>query len=60
MKGTQYGPVIVAGDSASSTLYRLVAGKVDKSIQMPHGKEKLSSAEVATIENWIDQGAKNN
>ena len=60
MKGTKYGPVVVAGDSASSTLYRLIAGKVNKSIQMPHGKEKLSPAEITVLENWIDQGAKNN
>ena len=60
MKGTKYGPVIVPGDSTSSTLYRLVAGKVHKSIQMPHGKEKLSPEEIALIQNWIDQGAKNN
>jgi hypothetical protein len=60
MMGTKYGPVIVAGDSTSSTLYRLVAGEVDKSIQMPHGKNKLSAEEIAVIKNWIDQGAKNN
>ena len=60
MKGTKLGPVVVAGDSASSSLYRLVAGKVHKSIQMPHGKNPLTAAEIATIEHWIDQGAKNN
>jgi hypothetical protein len=58
MKGTKFGPVVVAGDSESSTLYRLVAGKVDKSIQMPHGKEQLADAEIAVIQNWIDHGAK--
>ena len=60
MKGTTYGPVVVAGDSASSTLYRLVAGKVDKSIQMPHGKNQLATEEISVIQNWIDQGARNN
>ena len=60
MMGTKYGPVVVAGDSTSSTLYRLVAGKVDKSIQMPHGKQQLSAEEIAVIQNWIDQGAQNN
>jgi hypothetical protein len=60
MKGTNLGPVVVAGDSASSSLYRLVAGKVDPSIQMPHGKQSLSEAEVMTVERWIDQGAKDN
>lgn len=60
MKGTKYGPVIVAADPLSSSFYRLVAGKVDPSIQMPHGKEPLTPQEIATIERWIEQGAKNN
>ncbi|MCG7981761.1 MAG: hypothetical protein JAY90_03305 [Candidatus Thiodiazotropha lotti] len=60
MKGTKFGPVVVAGDPLSSSFYRLVAGKVDPSIRMPHGKEALSEAEIAKIEHWITQGAKNN
>ncbi len=60
MKGTKFGPVIVPGDPLSSSLYRLVAGEVDKSIQMPHGKDPLPAAQVATIEHWIAQGARNN
>jgi hypothetical protein len=61
MKGTTLGPVVVAGDSISSTLYRLVAGQVDESIQMPHEKEeKLTEEEIKVVQRWIDQGAKNN
>ncbi|MES9943609.1 MAG: c-type cytochrome domain-containing protein [Candidatus Thiodiazotropha sp.] len=60
MKGTKFGPVVVAGDPLSSSFYRLVAGKVDPSIAMPHGKEALSEVEIAMIENWIIQGAQNN
>ncbi len=60
MKGTRFGPVIVAGDSLSSSLYRLVSGKVDKSIQMPHSKGPMTASEIAAIEKWIDQGALNN
>lgn len=60
MKGTKFGPVIVPGDSLSSSLYRLIAGEVDKSIRMPHGKDPISNQEIATIETWITQGAKNN
>jgi hypothetical protein len=58
MKGTKYGPVIIAGDPLSSTLYRLVAGKTDPSIQMPHGKKPMSTEEISKIEHWIAQGAK--
>ena len=58
MKGTNLGPVIVAGSSVSSTLYRLVSGQADPSIRMPHGQAKLSDDEISKIAAWIDQGAK--
>lgn len=58
MKGTKFGPVVIAGDPLSSSLYRLVAGKVDPSIRMPHGKQALSEMEILKIEHWIEQGAK--
>ncbi|MES9993763.1 MAG: c-type cytochrome domain-containing protein [Candidatus Thiodiazotropha sp.] len=60
MKGTKFGPVIVAGDPLSSSFYRLISGKVDPSIRMPHGKEALSEMEIAKVESWIAQGAENN
>ena len=60
MKGTKYGPVIVPGNPESSTFYRLIAGLVDPSIQMPHGKEQLSAEQILAVENWIKQGAKKN
>ena len=60
MKGTKFGPVIVPGDADSSTLYILVAGKADPKINMPHGKEALSPAEIETIRLWIEQGALDN
>ncbi len=57
MEGTKLGPVVVPKSAASSTLYRLVAGKADPSIRMPHGGEPLSEQEIETIRAWIDQGA---
>lgn len=69
MKGTKFGPVVVAGDSDSSTLYRLVGHKADPKIQMPPHHdvamaelklEPLTDAQIETIKMWIDQGAKNN
>ncbi|MFZ0106596.1 MAG: c-type cytochrome domain-containing protein [Thiobacillus sp.] len=59
MKGTKLGPVVVAGSSVSSTLYRLVSGQADPSIRMPHGQGALPDADVSKIAAWIDQGAKN-
>ncbi len=67
-KGTKYGPVVVPGDSASSTLYLMIDHKVDPMIQMPPHHDApadgqmgpLSRDAIATIKTWIDQGAKNN
>lgn len=69
MKGTQFGPVVIAGDSVSSTLYRLISHKASKKIQMPphhdvtlaEGRgDPLTAAQIETVKTWIDQGAKNN
>ncbi len=69
MKGTKFGPVVVAGESESSTLYRLIAHKADPKIHMPpHHDEALAEGktaplkkvEIETIKMWIDQGAENN
>ena len=57
MKGTKFGPVVVPGSAESSSLYRLIAGKADPSIQMPHGKRPLTKDEIEAIKLWIDQGA---
>lgn len=60
MKGTKFGPVIVPGDSLSSTLSRLIGHKADQSLNMPHDKKMIENDKIALIDTWIDQGAKNN
>ncbi len=61
MKGTKFGPVIVPGNSVSSTLILLIQGKADPSISMPHGaKGALNEADISTMVTWVDQGAKDN
>lgn len=69
MKGTEFGPVVVAGSRMSSSLYLVVAGKTSPEIRMPpHNDESfaegrgvmLSANQVETVGLWIDQGAKNN
>jgi hypothetical protein len=69
MTGTKFGPVIVPGDSESSTLYRVISGKVSPKIGMPptgpaslaigRGHE-LKPGQITAIQKWIDQGAPNN
>lgn len=60
MKGTKHGAMVVAGDPDTSNFMRLIDGKADKSLQMPHGKKKLSSCDRDLIRKWIKQGAKKN
>jgi len=61
MKGTNFGPMIIGGDSAGSNMIVLMEGRADPSISMPHGAMKpVRSADIETIRLWIDQGAKNN
>lgn len=60
MKGTKFGPVIVPGQSVSSTLARLLQGKADPTINMPHNRAPLPEDKAKIIVKWIDQGAKNN
>lgn len=60
MSGTRFGPVIVPGNSISSTLVRLIDQKADPTINMPHEKGKIPENEIALIKAWIDEGAKNN
>ena len=61
MKGTNFGPMIIAGDSQGSNMLVLMEGRADPSISMPHGKQDpVSKQDIETIKLWIDQGAQNN
>jgi cytochrome c553 len=53
IKGGEEGPAIVPGKAAESHLLTLI-----KKGEMPKGKTKLKDKEIATIEQWIAQGAK--
>lgn len=59
MKGTKFGPIINPGSPIDSTLIRLVEGKADPSIRMPHGGAELSEREQETLRLWVKQGARN-
>jgi ankyrin repeat protein len=55
MRGGDYGPVIIAGDSTKSKLIlRVVNG--DGGLRMPP-TEPLSDEEIGLLRAWIDQGA---
>lgn len=61
MRGTNNGPMVIAGDSLGSNLMVLMEGRADPSISMPHGQKKgVPQEQIETIRLWIDQGAQNN
>jgi hypothetical protein len=55
LRGGARGSAIVPGRADDSRLYRMIAG-LDKP-SMPLGGSKLSETQIASIRNWIDQGA---
>src|SRR5215213_2925069 len=55
MRGGDYGPVIIPGDSAKSKLIRRVTNG-DGGLQMPP-TGPLSNEEIGILRAWIDQGA---
>lgn len=57
MKGSREGPVVKPGSSMTSSLYLLVSGQDELTVNMPHGKAPLSAEDIETIRAWIDSGA---
>lgn len=61
MKGTNAGTMVIAGDVEGSNLLVLMEGRADPSISMPHGSmDPVPASDIATIKQWVAQGAKNN
>ena len=56
MNGGKRGVPIIAGNSSESLLYKFIEGTMKP--RMPLG-DQLSAAEIKTIKDWIDAGAKN-
>ncbi|HEY0055351.1 MAG TPA: c-type cytochrome domain-containing protein [Pedobacter sp.] len=57
LKGGEHGPVIVAGNSASSEIYtRLLLPEEDDKRMPPKGKTEMSDEEIQIIKWWIDEG----
>jgi len=56
LKGGKRGAAIVPGNAEGSLLYQAVAGKGE--LKMPPGRPPLSTEELATIKQWIQDGAK--
>lgn len=62
MKGTVYGPVVIPGNSATSTFTKLLTG-TNKGLKMPMGlnpEGTLARQYILLLRKWVAQGAKNN
>jgi hypothetical protein len=60
MKGTKFGPMVIAGTPDASNLMRLLDWQASPQLRMPHGQKQLSVCDRDAIRTWIRQGAKNN
>ena len=65
MAGDSYnGPVVIPGDADHSLLYEAVSKPTEEqsrlSGRMPFGLNPLSAIQINQIEDWINQGAKDN
>jgi mono/diheme cytochrome c family protein len=60
MKGTKFGPMVIAGDPEASSLMALLDWRVAPQIRMPHGTKKLSTCDRDAIRRWINEGALDN
>jgi hypothetical protein len=57
LKGGASGPALVPGNAEASLLFQRVTGKIQPKMPMAP-VPPLSAAEIATLKDWIDQGAK--
>ncbi|MFM7926654.1 MAG: c-type cytochrome domain-containing protein, partial [Pirellula sp.] len=59
IKGSGSGPVIAAGQSATSRLVEVISTD-DESQRMPPEGDRLTEAQIAIIKKWIDSGLREN
>lgn len=59
--GPYGGEAVIPFNADESLLYRMITTQLlDSSYRMPYNRPALSDAEILTIKNWINNGAKNN
>ena len=62
MKGTKFGPVVIPGDSETSTFTKLLTG-TNHGLKMPmglNGSGTLDRQYILVMKKWVKQGAQNN
>ena len=58
MKGTKYGPMVVAGNPESSNLMWLLDWRASPALRMPHGKKQLPPESVTRSAHGSARGPK--
>lgn len=59
--GDQYGrAIVVPHDAANSPLVDKIRPQPDVGLRMPFGRAPLTADQIARIEAWIEEGARNN
>jgi len=58
LKGGRTGAAVTAGEGAASLIVKKLRGKEIDGQRMPLGKDPLPDDVIATIEKWIDEGAR--
>jgi len=62
MKGTKFGPVVIPGNSDTSTFTKLLTG-TNRGLKMPMGLNAAGTLDrqyILILRKWVKQGAKNN
>lgn len=62
MKGTNFGPVVIPGNSETSTFTKLLTG-TNRGLKMPAGLNEAGTLDrqyILIMRKWVKQGAKNN
>ncbi len=60
MKGTKFGPMVIAGHPDESNLMVLLSGRASPELQMPRNHKPLPQCLLQNVWRWIFQGAKDN
>lgn len=58
LKGGKDGEVVKAGDAANSDIVKRILLPKDNDDRMPSKGEPLTAAQIETLKNWINEGAK--
>jgi hypothetical protein len=60
LRGGNHGPAAIPRRGAESLLVRVLRGPADGINRMPFGSPQIPAADILLIEDWVNQGVRNN